>query len=182
MEPAEMSDKILQSFLDKQSEQGKALEAESDILRLQAVDGPPGQRYLARLAAKGLAKNKEGQIVEAEGCVIGIWLPDDYLRRAEPAQVLTYLGPHPHPWHPNIMPPFICVHLRPGMPLVDLLYACFEIWTWRLYNTGDEGLNHGASQWARAQDPSRWPVDRRPLKRRRLAITVSPAQQPAIEM
>jgi hypothetical protein len=49
---------------------------------------------------------------------------------------------------------------------VDILYACYEIWTWNLYATGDEGLNHAASQWSRQQNRSRFPIDRRPLKRR----------------
>ena len=171
-----MTDTILQSFLTRQHEEAQVLAAESDILGLHALDGQTPQHYIAQFKAKGLVKNEQGQVVETVGCAFGIWLPDDYLRHAEPAQILTYLGP-PRPWHPNIRPPFVCVHLMPGMPLVDLLHTCFEIWTWNLFNTRDEGLNHAASQWARHQDPSRFPIDRRPMKRRRLAITVSPARQ-----
>lgn len=175
-------DKILSLFLEKQHREATALAADSDILRVLPLGGPRvPQHYLARYAAKGLVRNQRGQVEEATGLEIGIWLPDDYLRRADPAQILTYIGPHRHPWHPNVSPPFICLHIRPGMALVDLLHTCYELWTWQLFNTGDEGLNHAASQWARAQDPSRWPVDRRPLKRRRLAIQVSPAQGEAIE-
>ncbi len=173
-----MADRILQAFLARQHEESQALAGESDILDLHAMDGPPPQHYIARFKAKGLVKDEQGQVVAADGGVFGIWLPDDYLRHAEPAQILTYLGP-PRPWHPNIRPPFVCIHLVPGMPLVDLLHACLEIWTWTLYYTGDEGLNHAASQWARHQDPSRFPIDRRPMKRRRLSITVSPACQPS---
>lgn len=168
-------DPILKSFLQRQQEEAMALANESDILNLQILDGPPAQHYIARFQAKGLVTTEEGQVEEADGCIIGIWIPDDYLRHVEPAQILTYMGPL-HPWHPNIQPPFICLHLVPGMPLVDLLHACLEIWTWTLYSTGDEGLNHAASQWARHQDPSRFPLDRRPLKRRRLSIPVTPVQ------
>jgi hypothetical protein len=169
-----MADKILQAFLGQQFEDGMAMAADSDILSLQAIDGAPPQRYIATFRAKGLVKDERGRVVEADGCAVGIWLPDDYLRQAEAAQVLTYLGP-PRPWHPNIRPPFICIHLRPGMPLVDLLHACYEVWTWNMVSTRDEGLNHAASQWTRKQDPDRFPIDRRPIKRRKLAIAVSPA-------
>jgi hypothetical protein len=41
-----------------------------------------------------------------------------------------------------------------------------DLLTWRLYSTRDEGLNHAAAQCARNQPPERFPVDRRPLKRR----------------
>jgi hypothetical protein len=73
----------------------------------------------------------------------------------------------------------VCAHIEPGTPLVDILYACHEIWTWNLFATGDEGLNHAASQWSRQQERSRFPIDRRPLKRRavQLAVTAAPAKE-----
>jgi hypothetical protein len=58
------------------------------------------------------------------------------------------------------------MHLAPGTGLVDILYALHSLWTYNLVATGDEGLNHAASQWYRQQDRKRFPVDRRPLKRR----------------
>ncbi len=167
-------DKVLHTFLSKQQEAGVMLAAQSDILQLHPLDGPPAQHYLAQFHARGLVQDEQGRIVETEGCAFGIWLPDDYLRRVEPGQVLTYLGPQ-RPWHPNIRPPYVCVHLVPGMPLVNVLHTCLELWTWNLFYTGDEGLNHAAAQWARHQDPARFPLDRRPMKRRNLAISVSPA-------
>ena len=69
-----------------------ALAEASDILELGALDGPPAQHYLAQFHAKGLVRTKEGEIIEATGFHVGIWLPDDYLRRVEVTQVLTYLG------------------------------------------------------------------------------------------
>ncbi len=166
-------DAILESYLDRQFANGMELAAGSDILRLAALDGPPAQHYVACYAATGLVKDAAGRVVEAEGFDVGIWLPDDYLRQADCYRTLTYLGPHPRPWHPNIRPPAICVHLRPGMPLVDLLYVCFELWTYGLYATGDNGLNPAASQWVRRQDPRRFPLCRRPLKRRTLDLSLT---------
>jgi len=167
-----MVDNVFESFLIDQHDEAMALVDSSDLLDLKAIDDSR-RLYIATFHAKGLTADRNGEVGEVDRVDIGIRLPEDYLRRVETAEVLTYLGPY-QPWHPNIRPPYICLHLTPGMPLVDLLYACFELWTWNLYYTGDEGLNHAASQWARNQDPGRFPIDTRPLKRRNLQIEVQP--------
>ena len=172
------ADNVRQSFLRRQYEDAMSLAAESDILDLLPVAGTPPDRYIARFRAMGLVRTDKGDIVEADRFDVGIWLPEDYLRRAESAQVFTYIGPSRAPWHPNIRPPFICLHLTPGMPLVDLLYSCFELWTWNLFYTGDDGLNGEASQWARHQSPDRFPTDRRPLRRRTLNLSIEEKKQP----
>lgn len=170
-----MNDRVLESFLAGQERAAEELAAASDILAIQPVDAPPHQRWIAEYRARGLVQAADGAIVEAEGFRVGLWLPDDYLRVVRPGQVLTYLGPHRRPWHPNIRPPYLCIHIAPGTALVDLLYWCYEMWTWSLFYTGDEGLNHAAAQWARGQDRARFPIDRRPLKRRQLDIHLTPA-------
>ena len=170
-----MRDRILESFLAGQYEAATALAADSDILDLHPLDVPVPQRYIAVFHARGLVQGADGSVVPSDRCDVGIWLPDDYLHRAQAFQVLTYLGPHPNPFHPNFRRSAICVHLTPGMPLVDVLYTLFELWTFNLYYTGDEGLNHAASQWVRGQEPSTFPTDRRPLRRRTLSIDVSEA-------
>jgi len=226
-----MADKVFESFLQSQYEAAMALAADSDILTLHPINGPPprlgtvppagrsplagegpafgtvplprvslgGQspesgtvpcpfgppprRYIASFHARGLVQSGDGRILQADRCDVGITFPDDWLRRALAIEVLTYLGPHPCPWHPNFRRNAICVHLTPGMGLVDLCYVVFELWTYNLFYTGDEGLNHAASQWVRRQDPSTFPTDRRPLKRRRLAINVveTPTPRPTPE-
>lgn len=171
-----MEDHILESFLTRQHEEAKALEADSDILEVHAIDGPPAQHYIITLHAKGLVLDETGNVVEADRCVMGIRLSDAHLRRIDQG-VLTYLGPHARPWHPNILHQFVCVHVDPGVSLCELIYTAYELWTWHLYYTGDEGLNRAASQWARHQEASRFPVDRRPLKRRVLPIEVVRANE-----
>lgn len=172
-----MRDQIYQVFLRRQLEDGMALAGNSDVLDLTPLpDGDPPFRYIAHFeGCRGLVRDEGGQIVEFKKFMVGIWFPDDYLRRVNIPQVLTYLGPHPAPWHPNIRPPFLCAHIEPGTTLVDILYACHEIWTWNLFATGDEGLNHAAAQWSRKQERSRFPIDRRPLKRRAVQIGVTAA-------
>jgi hypothetical protein len=170
---SEAVDVVFQSFLRKQAAEAQRLEADSDILSVVPLDGPFPQHYIARFCAKGLIRSATGEIIETTGFDVGIFLPDDYLRQVQAAQVLTYLGPHHEPWHPNIRPPFICIHLVPGMALTDLLRACYDLWTWNLYSTRDEGVNHAAAQWARHELPERFPIDRRPLRRRTLDLNLT---------
>lgn len=160
-------DNVREAFLHRQLEEGLTLARQSNMLKLAPLPGEPVCRYVAHFdGAKGLIQQPGGRIVEFDQFVVGICFPPDYLRRVNIPDVLTYLGPHPAPFHPNIRPPFVCVHLDPGTGLVDILYALHSLWTWNLFATGDEGLNHSASQWSRQQDRKRFPIDRRPLKRR----------------
>jgi hypothetical protein len=160
-------DIIFEAFLRKQFDEGMALARQSDILCLEPLPDVPACRFVAQFrGAKGLIQQAAGGIVEFDQFAVGICFPPDYLRQVNIPDILTYLGPHPSPFHPNIRPPFVCMHLAPGTGLVDILYALHSLWTWNLFATGDEGLNHAASQWSRQQDRKRFPVDRRPLKRR----------------
>ena len=69
--------------------------------------------------------------VEADLFDVGIRFPNDYLRRANPFEVLTWPNP-PHAWHPNIRFPAICVgRLLPGTCLTDILLQVHEIITYR---------------------------------------------------
>ncbi|HUW58244.1 MAG TPA: hypothetical protein VMZ92_16525 [Planctomycetota bacterium] len=165
-------DRVLGLFLKSQYDSAMKLAAESDILTLHPLDGPPPQHYIASFRARGLAQDRDGNIVPSDRCDVGIWLSRKYLSEPAAGEVLTYLGPHPNPWHPNFRRGAICVHLTPGMALVDILYTLFEMWTYKLYYTGDEGLNHAASQWMRREDRSMFPTDARPLKRRSFEIDV----------
>ena len=126
-----MPDKILTAFLLKQLAEGTALARASDIVRLQPEPGPAPQRYLAEFRCKTLTAGPNGSVVPGNGCGVGIWFQDDYLRRAEVPEVVTLLGPV-NLFHANISFPFICVgRLKPGTPLVDLLYQIFEIVTYQ---------------------------------------------------
>ena len=166
-------DSVFTAFLRRQQEEGMALAASSDLLDLLPLDTPP-QHYIAHYSCTGLVRAPGRAIVEASGFDVGIFFPREYLRRAEPFQVLTWLGPR-QIFHPNISDraPFICVgKLAPGTPLVDLLFQLFEIITYqKVTPREDDALNRDACAWAR-QNAARLPVDRRPLKRRALALEV----------
>jgi ubiquitin-protein ligase len=164
-------DAILQSFLQRQLEEGLALAAASDLLRVRPMAGIPPFQYFAQFACKGLARSRSGDILEHDQWDIAIQFPPEYLRSpTHPSQLLAFLGGGERadllPWHPNIRDCFICMEVTPGMTLAEILYGLFDLLTWRLYSTRDEGLNHAAAQWARNQPPERFPIDRRPLKRR----------------
>ena len=170
-------DPVLEAFLAQQSDDAQELEQKSTVMELAVVDGDPPQRYVATFHARGLVQSPGGP-QEADVARFGIWLPDDYLMDdVDLAQmpIVTYLGPHPRPWHPNMLPfpPFIvCMHMVSGTPLVALLRGAYELWTYQLVSTSDNGLNPSAASWARSQPPERFPVDPRPLTGRRSGLKV----------
>lgn len=160
-----MNDPVFMSFLAAQRAQGLALSRRSDRVALEPLHGDPPWCYVARFHCRGLTRNPQGGIEEHERWAVGIRFPENYLRsRLHVAEVLTFLGP-PDIWHPNFRPPFVCVDVRPGTPLVELLHTLHDLLTWNVYGVGDDGLNRAAAQWARHQDPDRFPLDRRPLLR-----------------
>lgn len=169
-----MTDRVLASFLEKQLDEGMALAAESDLLDLTPVGGSLPQRYLAEFRCKGLVQEGPGRIVEAERFAVGVWFPDDYLRRVDPFTVLTWLAPRSI-FHPNVSDrgPFLCAGtIVPGTPLVDLLYRCFEIISYnRVTMREDNAFNKAACIWSR-NNQQRFPLDARPLKRRPVDFTV----------
>ena len=161
-----VTDKILAAFLGRQYEDGMALARDSDLLELVPVGPTPVQRYVARFNCSGLRRAPDGTITEARGAEVGIYFPDDYLRRTDPYQILVWLGPS-DAWHPNISncAPVVCLgRLGPGTRLVEILYQLYEVITYQRYATHD-ALNQDAAAWAR-QNQDRFPVDGRPLKRR----------------
>ena len=168
-----MSDRVMEAFLRRQAEEGLALASESDLLDLIPF-GQPADHFLAIFSCTGLVEDRRGRVVEADHFEVGIGFPSTYLRVADPFRVLTWLGPR-NVWHPNISAaaPVICVgRLPPGTGLVDLCYQIFEIITWnKVTMREDDALNREACQWAR-NHASRFPVDRRPLKRRKLNLKI----------
>jgi hypothetical protein len=172
-------DPVFDAFLRQQQKEAMSLSGESDLIRLFPLGEPPN-RYVVHFYCKGLVQLETLEVVEANRFEIGIWFPADYLRTANPFQVITWLSPR-HIFHPNIAAtaPVICIgRLTPGTGLVDLIYQVFAIVTWQKATLReDDALNRAACQWAR-QHPERYPVDNRPLKRRTLELRIGePAKE-----
>jgi hypothetical protein len=165
-------DLIYERFLERQFEEGIALAQSSDLLDLCLIPAAP-PHVVAEFHCRGLVREAEGEIQNAEEFRVGIWFPPDYLRRADPFQILRLFTPHV--WHPNVSRdlPLVCIgRLTPGTALVDILYQLFDVLSYQKYNPReDDALNKAACAWARAHQD--WfPIDRRPLKRRPLSLKV----------
>jgi len=169
-----MEDRILQSFLERQQEEGLELARSSDLVDVLPLDGSPARHYRLSFHCRGLVKDAGGQIRTAERFEVGVRFLSDYLRRADTFHALAWFGPS-NVFHPNIhdKAPLICIgRLAPGTPLVDIVYQCFEIITYNKLKI-DDALNQEASAWAR-RNKHMFPIDRRPLKRRVLEIEERP--------
>lgn len=171
-----MNDSVFTGFLIRQRDEAGALNRASDLIEILPVNGTPPNRYVVQLRCKGLVRSADGAVTQAEHFEIGVWFPSDYLRRADPYQVLTWLWP-PNVFHPNIgsPAPFICIgRLTRGTSLVDIVYRVFDVITFNNVTMVEpDSLNRAACAWAR-ENRHRFPIDRRPLKRRRLDLSVAP--------
>lgn len=168
------ADPVFRGFMDRQIEEGLELAAASDLLSLHFPPvGPP--TVVAEFRCTSLIRGADHEIREASEFHVGIWFPSDYLRRANPFEMLRLFTPHV--WHPNISceAPFLCIgRLTAGMALVDIIYQIWDILTYRKYNPLEhDALNPAACAWARANQ-DRFPVDPRPLKRCPLELEVIP--------
>ncbi len=167
-----MIDKVMRAFLMAQCAAAKALSADSDILQIHPLppdeQGDPPSRFLIRLECTGVLLGTDRQPhVQPDIFLIGARFPADYLRQAQPATLLTWLGP-PNVVHPNIRPPYICAgQIEPGTRLTDLAYRCFEMIGYVNWASHDS-LNSDAGDWA-LRNQHLFPVDARPLKRLRTA-------------
>ena len=175
-----MSDAILNTFLEDQVAAGQSLAAQSDLVRFHPLPplrpGPP-DHFVLEYSCKGLVCDAQGQPREHDRFDVGVWYPPDFLKRAEAPQVLTFLGPR-DAFHPNLLAPFICLHIRPGTEITSLMYALFELFTYQKRTTA-HGLNETACQWAR-RNKARLPIDPRPLKRAPNVATSRATRRPAV--
>ena len=161
-----MTDQIRARFLRRQRDNALRLASESDILSVDACPSPDDapSRFLCSLHCRGVVGGPTDAAEQEAVFRFGVRFGDDHLRESPNTfRLATWLAPH-DVWHPNIMPPYICLgRLTPGIELVDVIYQCFEIVTYRNW-TADDCLNSPAAQWARHRQDA-FPVDRRPLKR-----------------
>ena len=175
-----MIDAVFRGFLARQHEQALALDAASDLVGIRPVAGEPPSRYIVQFRCKGLVRVAE-EVREAACFEVGVWFPSDYLRRAEPFEVLTWLGPA-EAFHPNISDraPLICIgRLTRGTPLTEIVYRLFDVITGHNVTMVEhDALNRAACAWAR-ENRHRFPIDHRPLKRRVLTLRAEPVTRTA---
>ena len=106
-----MTDKVLSNFLARHLADGRALVTNSDILRLLPALGEPPQQYIAEFRCKGIVQDRDGRIGEGGLFVVGVFFPNDYLRRAATQEILTWLAPV-NVLHPNIFGPAGAICIR----------------------------------------------------------------------
>ena len=158
------TDKIQDAFFRSLLPDAVDFNRRSDLARLHPQPGDPTRRYIYELNCRGLVRQPDGEIVEADHFEFGINFFDGYLRRSDPAALITCF--RTDIWHPNSMlgTPFICLgENAPGLRLMDICLTLFEIVAYHKFNPASP-LNEAAAEWAR-NNQHRFPLDRRSLLR-----------------
>jgi hypothetical protein len=111
---------------------------------------------------RGLVRDETGEIRNVERHVVAVRFLPDYLRQVNQFQSIALLEPR-NAFHPNLAPPAICLHVYPGMPLVEMAEALHALFSWRLRQLAEnDALNRDACAWGRAH-LEELPLDTRPL-------------------
>jgi len=141
-------------FLDRSS-RGGLIESASLGLR---------EPWLWRLTfhTHGLARDEAGEIHPVDRQVVAVRFLPDYLRQVNQFQTLALVEPR-NAFHPNLAPPAICLHLYPGMPLIEIAESLHALLSWRLRQLAEnDALNPDACAWGRSH-LDELPLDTRPL-------------------
>ncbi len=175
-----MDDPIMASFLEQQEIEAMELDRASDRLHIEPIGPRPRQRYILHFDCGTLVRTSAG-ITEANGFDVGIYIPADYWERAVASEIITLLWPVGL-WHSNVRFPFICPgRLVRGTPLVDIIMQVHAILTFqKITIREDDSLQPEASSWAR-ENIHRFPIDPRPLRRRRITFQVRDVPAPEAE-
>ena len=145
---------------------------------LECADLGRDAPWLWRLTfhTRGLARGADGEPRLVERHVVGVRFLPDYLRRADRFEMLALVEPR-DAFHPNLLPPGICVQVRPGETLVEIGESLHALFSWRLRQLAEnDALNRAACAWGRTH-LDELPIDRRPLFGRVLPITLEPVEE-----
>jgi hypothetical protein len=120
--------------------------------------------------SKGLVRDAAGNIEPSERHVVAVRFLPDYLRQVNQFATLALLEPQAA-FHPNLAPPSVCLHVYPGMPLLEMAEALHALFSWRLRQLDEnDALNRDACAWGRAH-LDELPLDTRPLFGRAMTLS-----------
>jgi hypothetical protein len=173
-------DNVFRGFLQRQQKAATELTAASSLVSVTPAavansivadsDCELPRHYLAEFRCTGLIRSPGGEVAEADRFLVGVYFPDHYLQSASSFETLVWLAPR-EIFHPNIAAPLVCcgeAFMRRAPGIVEIAYQLFAMISWSRYAAHD-ALSPAAAQWARS-NLHRFPVDRRPLKARRLDV------------
>ena len=143
----------------------KELQSNTDLIRIEAMEGSPPRKYRVTLSCKGMMLNPEtNKLCLTANHVLEIDLPVGISTYPYEAPYIRCLTPH---FHPNISPEnnVVCTGVErkwePALDLAWLLCHLVDMITYRIYGI-DEPYNKAAVQWAEAHN-YKFPLDNRSL-------------------
>jgi len=111
--PEPSFDPVMRDFLVNCAEELRVRQERGGLLDYASLGHDAPWLYRLTFRTHGLARTESSEIVPAEQHVVALRFLPDYLRRADRFEMLALLEPR-GAFHPNLMPPGICVEVRPG--------------------------------------------------------------------
>jgi hypothetical protein len=160
--PEPVFDDVMGEFLVNTREDFLRGAARPGLMECAELGGRFPWLWRLTFRTRGLARDEGGAVTPVERHVVAVRFLPDYLRRADQFQTLALIEPK-NAFHPNLRPPAVCLHLYPGMPLIEIAEALHGLLSWRLRQLAEnDALNPDACAWGRAR-LNELPVDPRPL-------------------
>src|SRR5947209_5304744 len=176
--PEPVFDPVMRDFLANCAEELRVRGERGGLLEYASLGRDAPWLWRLTFRTRGLGRGPEGEITPVERHVVAVRFLPDYLRQANRFEMLALLEPQ-NAFHPNLMPPGICVEVRPGEPLVEVCESLHALFSWRLRQLAEnDALNRDACAWGRAHLED-LPIDTRPLFGRSLRITLEPVEEKA---
>jgi hypothetical protein len=178
--PEPRFDPVMRDFLCNCRDELHSHLRRGGLLEARDLGGEVPWLWRLTFGTRGLVRDAAGEIRAVEHHVVAVSFFPDYLRRAERFEMLSLIEPH-EAFHPNLLPPAICVEVRPRESLVEICESLHALFSWRLKQLQEnDALNKDACAWGRQyMSASDARTDFRPLFGRPFKITLEPTEAKA---
>src|SRR5262245_20541680 len=120
--PEPVFDEVMSEFLRNSRDEFVARCQRGGLLEYGDLGASVPWLWRLTFFTRGLMRDETGEVLPVERHVVALRFLPDYLRTVNQFQSIALLEPR-NAFHPNLAPPAICLHLYPGMPLLEIVEA-----------------------------------------------------------
>jgi hypothetical protein len=176
--PEPVFDPVMRDFLGNCAEELRLKAERGGLLEYASLGRDVPWLYRLTFRTRGLVRDPGGEVRGTDRHVVALRFLPDYLRNPNRFAMLALVEPK-NAFHPNLMPPGVCVEVRPGESVVEICESLHALFSWRLRQLSEnDALNKDACAWGRAH-LDELPIDDRPLFGRAFRIELEPVEEHA---